>query len=174
MLSRFLKHPHCRPSRAWKAAPSAALLVLVACTGPEPCGPEVRLTTANGEVRDSTGAALGWAEVSLREELSSERPILNVGLLAGPAGSAFPLPVSEVRLLGAEGAMLATVPFTAGGGGTFRFVTLADSDAAALVRNRLLTGAGQLEVATADQPSRRLTAALRLREARGWQRVICE
>jgi hypothetical protein len=173
MLSRFLKHPHCRLSRTWKAAP-AALLVLAACTGTEPCGPEFRLTFANAEVRDSTGAALGWAEVSLREELSSEPPILNLGLLAGPAGGAFPLPVSEARLLGAEGNILATVPFTAGGGATTRFVTLADSDAAALVRNRLLTGAAQLEVATADQTSRPFTAALRLRDARGWQRVICE
>ena len=135
----------------------------------------VRLTTAVGEVRDSAAAQVGWAEVSLREERGpSQPPILNVGLRATSTGGPFPLPVAGARLLGTGGAVLAAVPFAAGGGSAFGFATLADSGQTSVLRSLLLAGSGQLDVTTGDQPARRLSVALRLREARNWERVICE
>ena len=175
MVSHSIRHRHLERRRAWLGGLCAGLFVVAACAGVgEPCGPEFRLTRAVGEVRDSVGAPLGWADVSLREDRGPQGSIVNVTFLAAPSGGSFPLPVGDAWLLATDGTVLASLPVATGTAGASRFVVLADASVAAELRTRLLPGGLRLEVVAGAQPARRLAAALQLKNAGDWERVICD
>jgi hypothetical protein len=169
-----------RAVRTWVALRCLSLVALAGCgftTGGEECGPEFRVTASAGEVRDTAGTLLGWADVGLREERGPNGTNVLLLLQASRGGGAFPRPVSEARLIGLDGVVVLSLPLvtsvTGVSGASHDFVP-ADRAAVTRLYAALMTAGTRLEVTPTGESAPRFTALLRLRLAHAWQRAICE
>jgi hypothetical protein len=165
--------------RYWCTVGALALTGCVPLLFDDRCGPETRATVVRGDIRDTAGARIGSAEVSLTEIRGDSQPRQLRAILMGPA-YANPGPLSRrvvrVRLLGRADVVLREFPFRHANEHEIIWVPgefVPDAAEFEALERRFTAGEAVLELETDLPGMARLRVPLPLRSAGGWSRAHC-
>ena len=142
------------------------------------CGPEYRLTTVRGDIRDGAGTRIGMVSLELQEvradTLERAMGVLMLGVAQSDPG---PLSgkVSDVRLVTTDGTVLRDFAFGAGTPDEIvripgEALTQAELDE---LKQLAIAGRLQLELETTLAGNERIVVPLPLQHAGVWNRAHC-
>lgn len=169
--------------RVTPIALTAALLLATGCTFPlfdDSCGPELRVTSARGELVGPGGVGLGSAELRLIEVRGEPPPRRVLPVIMGPGVGSGGAPladhVTSAEVIDASAQVLVVLPAQPGPGDQVLDATpvpVADEATFAVLRDAFLRGGAVLRLRTDLPGIEEVRTPLAPQEAGNWGRNSC-